>query len=54
LIEPAKAKPIWDRMAQYEYEYGDHLAAQKMFQRYAEVFFESKSKFGDYNQVVPD
>jgi len=42
LIEPAKAKPIWDRMAQYEYEYGDHLAAQKMFQRYAEVFFESK------------
>ncbi|GAA6008673.1 hypothetical protein JCM11491_003391 [Sporobolomyces phaffii] len=43
LIEPAKAKKIWDRMAQYEYEYGDHLAAQKMFQRYAEVFFEIPS-----------
>ncbi|GAA5960372.1 hypothetical protein JCM3765_007490 [Sporobolomyces pararoseus] len=43
LIEPAKAKPIWDRMAQYEYEYGDHLAAQKMFQRYAEVFFDVPS-----------
>ncbi|GAA5873550.1 hypothetical protein JCM16303_001161 [Sporobolomyces ruberrimus] len=43
LIEPAKAKPIWDRMAQYEYEYGDHLAAQKMFQRYSEVFFEIPS-----------
>ncbi|GAA5894906.1 cleavage polyadenylation factor subunit RNA14 [Sporobolomyces salmoneus] len=43
LLEPVKAKPIWDRMAQYEYEYGDHLAAQKMFQRYAEVFFEIPS-----------
>ncbi|GAA6062293.1 hypothetical protein JCM10212_004381 [Sporobolomyces blumeae] len=40
VIEPAKAKGIWDRMAQYEYEYGDHLAAQKMFQRYSETFFD--------------
>ncbi|GAA5863399.1 hypothetical protein JCM1840_007513 [Sporobolomyces johnsonii] len=38
LIEPAQAKPIWDRMAQYEWEYGDHLATQKMFQRYSETF----------------
>ncbi|GAA5920123.1 hypothetical protein JCM1841_004448 [Sporobolomyces salmonicolor] len=38
LIEPAQAKPIWDRMAQYEWEYGDHLAIQKMFQRYSETF----------------
>ncbi|BGO88812.1 hypothetical protein NBRC10512_002167 [Rhodotorula toruloides] len=38
IIEPAKAKPIWDRMAQYEYQYGDYLAAQKMAQRYAETF----------------
>ncbi|GAA5924269.1 cleavage polyadenylation factor subunit RNA14 [Sporobolomyces koalae] len=43
LIEPLKAKPIWDRMAQYEYEYGDHLATQKMFLRYAEVFFQIPS-----------
>ncbi|GAA5826113.1 hypothetical protein JCM11251_007169 [Rhodosporidiobolus azoricus] len=40
LIEPAKAKPIWDLMAQYEYAYGDCLAAQKMAQRYAETFPE--------------
>lgn len=32
-------------MAQYEYEYGDHLAAQKMFQRYAEVFNQSEFSF---------
>ncbi|KAI5478156.1 mRNA 3'-end-processing protein RNA14 [Pseudohyphozyma bogoriensis] len=38
LVEPAKAKPIWDRMAQYEYEYGDFLAAQKIFSRYTEAF----------------
>ncbi|GAA5990953.1 hypothetical protein JCM11641_007443 [Rhodosporidiobolus odoratus] len=40
LIEPAKAKPIWDRMAQYEYSYGDYPAAQKMAQRYAATFPE--------------
>ncbi|GAA6000875.1 hypothetical protein JCM10207_004701 [Rhodosporidiobolus poonsookiae] len=40
LIEPAKAKAIWDRMAQYEFAYGDYLAAQKMGQRYAETFPE--------------
>ncbi|GAA5996861.1 cleavage polyadenylation factor subunit RNA14 [Rhodotorula paludigena] len=38
LLQPAQAKPIWDRMAEYEYQYGDHLAAQKMAQRYAEAF----------------
>lgn len=38
LVEPAKAKPVWDRMAQYEYQYGDFLAAQKIFQRYTEAF----------------
>ncbi|GAA5860469.1 hypothetical protein JCM3774_000433 [Rhodotorula dairenensis] len=40
VIEPAKAKPIWDRMAQYEFQYGDHLAAQKMAQRYADTYPE--------------
>ncbi|GAA6030053.1 hypothetical protein JCM8097_009232 [Rhodosporidiobolus ruineniae] len=43
LIEPAKAKPIWDRMAAYEYQYGDYLAAQKMRQRYAETFPEASA-----------
>lgn len=38
LVEPEKAKPVWDRMAQYEYRYGDYLAAQKIFQRYSEAF----------------
>ncbi|GAA5979059.1 hypothetical protein JCM10908_002790 [Rhodotorula pacifica] len=40
VIEPVKAKPIWDRMAQYEFQYGDHLAAQKMAKRYAETYPE--------------
>lgn len=38
LVEPAKAKPVWDRMAQYENQYGDYLAAQKIFVRYSEAF----------------
>lgn len=41
LIEPVKAKPIWDRMAQFEFQCGDYLAAQKMAKRYAEAFPES-------------
>lgn len=48
VIEPAKAKPIWDRMAQYEFQYGDHLAAQKMAQRYADTYPESEL------QIPPD
>ncbi|KAK4705927.1 cleavage stimulation factor subunit 3, partial [Phenoliferia sp. Uapishka_3] len=38
LVEPAKAKPVWDRMAQYENQYGDYLAAQKILTRYSEAF----------------
>ncbi|KPV76834.1 uncharacterized protein RHOBADRAFT_34277, partial [Rhodotorula graminis WP1] len=38
LLGPDQAKPIWDRMAAYEFQYGDHLAAQKMAKRYAEAF----------------
>lgn len=30
-------------MAQYEFQYGDYLAAQKMAQRYAETFPDSAS-----------
>ncbi|GAA5850924.1 hypothetical protein JCM8547_009132 [Rhodosporidiobolus lusitaniae] len=41
LIEPAKAKPIWDRMAQFEFQCGDYLASQKMARRYAEAFPET-------------
>ncbi|SCZ92478.1 BZ3500_MvSof-1268-A1-R1_Chr5-2g07896 [Microbotryum saponariae] len=40
LVEPSKARAVWDRMAQYEYEYGDHLAAQKIAKRFAETFPE--------------
>ncbi|BGP13243.1 mRNA 3'-end-processing protein rna14 [Rhodosporidiobolus nylandii] len=43
LIEPAKAKAIWDRMAQYEYTYGDYLAASKMAARYAQTFPETSA-----------
>ncbi|GAA5902824.1 hypothetical protein JCM8208_006485 [Rhodotorula glutinis] len=38
LLGPDQAKPIWDRMAAYEFQYGDHLAAQKMAKRYADAF----------------
>ncbi|SGY68797.1 BQ5605_C004g02920 [Microbotryum silenes-dioicae] len=40
LVEPNEARAVWDRMAQYEYEYGDHLAAQKIAKRFAETFPE--------------
>lgn len=44
LVEPEKARAVWGRMTEYEYQYGDSLAAQKMFQRYAETFPESQSR----------
>lgn len=56
IIEPAKAKPIWDRMAQYEFQYGDYLAAQKMAQRYAETFPDSappRPRFASARQADP-
>ncbi|SCV72519.1 BQ2448_4056 [Microbotryum intermedium] len=38
LVEPSKARAVWDLMVQYEYEYGDHLAAQKIAKRFADTF----------------
>lgn len=42
-IEPVKAKPIWDRWAEYEYQYGDFAAAQRLAARYSEAFPEGES-----------
>lgn len=39
-IEPLKAKPIWDRWSEYEYQYGDFAAAQRLAARYSEAFPE--------------
>lgn len=41
LLEPAVARPVWDRMAQFEFQYGDFLAVQKMAKRFEEAFPET-------------
>lgn len=48
LVEPVKAKPIWDRMAEFEYRYGDFLAAQKIYTRYSETFPDGSSSFRSF------
>ncbi|KDQ20470.1 hypothetical protein BOTBODRAFT_100538 [Botryobasidium botryosum FD-172 SS1] len=35
---PEKARPLWERWARYEYQYGDLAASQKMEKRFAEVY----------------
>ncbi|KAI0771691.1 hypothetical protein BD413DRAFT_475587 [Trametes elegans] len=35
---PEKARPLWERWARYEYQYGDLAAAQKLEKRMAEVY----------------
>ncbi|KAI0640581.1 hypothetical protein C8Q79DRAFT_921396 [Trametes meyenii] len=35
---PDKARPLWERWARYEYQYGDLAAAQKLEKRIAEVY----------------
>ncbi|KAF5371988.1 hypothetical protein D9615_008143 [Tricholomella constricta] len=35
---PERARPLWERWARYEYQYGDLDAAQKLEKRIAEVF----------------
>ncbi|KAI0352491.1 Suf-domain-containing protein [Trametes cingulata] len=35
---PEKARPLWDRWARHEYQYGDLAAAQKLEKRMAEVY----------------
>lgn len=40
-LAPHVAKPLWDRWAMYEYEYGDTASIQKLDGRLAELFPES-------------
>ncbi|KAI0333418.1 Suf-domain-containing protein [Cubamyces sp. BRFM 1775] len=35
---PEKARPLWERWARYEYQYGDLAAAQKLEKRMSEVY----------------
>ncbi|OSD01936.1 Suf-domain-containing protein [Trametes coccinea BRFM310] len=37
-FSPEKARPLWERWARYEYQYGDLAAAQKLEKRMAEVY----------------
>lgn len=35
---PERARPLWERWARYEYQYGDLAAALKLEKRMAEVY----------------
>ena len=35
---PDKARPLWDRWARYEYQYGDLATAHKLEKRMSEVY----------------
>lgn len=37
-VPSEKAKPLWERWAKYEYQYGDLAAAQKMEKRLSETY----------------
>lgn len=37
-FQPDQARPIWERWARHEYQYGDLAAAQKLEKRMAEVY----------------
>lgn len=37
-FSPERARPLWERWARYEYQYGDLEAAQKLEKRIAEVY----------------
>lgn len=39
-------------MAQYEYQYGDFLAAQKIFARYSEAFPDGEKDLSDSVTIV--
>ncbi|KAM0792797.1 hypothetical protein ACM66B_002566 [Microbotryomycetes sp. NB124-2] len=38
LVEPEKAKKVWERMVDYECRFGDFTASRKILQRYHEAF----------------
>lgn len=53
-VEPAKARLLWDRWAQYEYQYGDFASAQKLFQRYSDAFPEGTCLLCASEALTPD
>ena len=42
---PERARPLWERWARYEYQYGDLESAQKLEKRIAEVYPTGKYSF---------
>jgi cleavage stimulation factor subunit 3 len=38
IFSPERARPIWDRWARYEYQFGSLEAAQALERRIAEVY----------------
>ncbi|KAH8921847.1 Suf-domain-containing protein [Atractiella rhizophila] len=38
ITDPEKSKPIWERWAEYEYQFGDLNAIQKLDERWSEMF----------------
>jgi len=40
---PDRARPLWERWARHEYQYGDLAAAQKLEKRMAEAYPNGKS-----------
>lgn len=40
---PERARPLWERWARYEYQYGDLEAAQKLERRIADVYSNGAS-----------
>lgn len=43
-----RARPLWEKWARYEYQYGDLSAAQKLAKRIAEVYPTGRSKITIY------
>jgi len=42
---PERARPLWERWARYEYQYGDLESAQKLEKRIADVYPTGKYSF---------
>lgn len=40
---PDRARPLWERWARHEYQYGDLAAAQKLEKRMAEAYPNGKN-----------
>ncbi|KAF8631737.1 hypothetical protein AX15_002220 [Amanita polypyramis BW_CC] len=46
-FSPESARPLWERWARYEYQYGDLEAAQKLEKRMADVYPQDGGLFAD-------